>query len=456
MTLSNNLIEFNLPNDVKAIMNAFEGGGFEIFLVGGCVRDTLLNRLVNDWDFCTKATPEEIILVCDKCGFKYIPTGLKHGTITVVLNNEGYEITTYRLDGDYSDGRHPNKVFFTTSLKEDLARRDFTINALAYSEKEKLIDYFNGLEDLENQLIRCVGNPEERFKEDNLRRLRAIRFAAQLGFGIETETYKNIAMSPESLNCLSVERIRDELSKILLSNNSAYGIRELSKLGLQRYIIPELEKCVGFHQHNKHHDKDVLEHTLCVVENTTAKLDLRLAALLHDIAKPICMEIDKAGQGHFLEHDVKGAIIAEEILTRLRFDNKTIAKVSKLVRYHMNKYEKIKLSSIKKFMTRVGIEDLEDLFELQIADIKSTALEYQNYDKIIAVREECRRIIRQKEPLKIKDLSINGADLIEIGFKPGKEMGNTLNDLLTLVLENPELNNRVKLLELVKNERSKK
>jgi tRNA nucleotidyltransferase (CCA-adding enzyme) len=448
--MNNKDIKINIPEDVLYIMRAFGNYGFEIYIVGGCVRDSLLNRPINDWDLCTKATPEEMIKVCSAFKLKYIPTGLKHGTLTVVLNNENYEITTYRLDGDYSDGRHPDKVSFTTSLQEDLARRDFTINALAYNYEGNLVDYFGGIEDVDKGIIRCVGNADRRFKEDNLRRLRAIRFAAQLGFKIDEETYSNLKLNPESLSLLSIERVKDELSKILLSNNASYGIRELSRLNMLKYIIPELEKCIGFQQHTKYHDKDVFEHTLSVLDNVMPKLDLRLSALLHDIAKPNCFAIGENGQGHFLEHDFQGAIIAREILKRLRFDNRIIEKVHILVKYHMNRYDKIKTTGIKKFINRIGIENLEDLFELQIADIKGSAMEYQNYENVLELKEKCKKILEEKHPLSIKDLNINGKDLIQLGFKPNREMGEALEYLLGLVLEKPELNLKEKLVELIK------
>jgi tRNA nucleotidyltransferase (CCA-adding enzyme) len=450
MTKNFKKIKINIPDDVQIIMKAFENYGYEIYVVGGCVRDSLINRPINDWDLCTKATPEEMITICNTSEFRYIPTGLRHGTITIVLNNENYEVTTYRLDGDYSDGRHPDKVSFTASLKEDLARRDFTINALAYNDKDKLVDYFGGLEDINNRIIRCVGNSEARFKEDSLRRLRAIRFAAQLGFKIDEETYSKLKLNPESLLVLSIERIKDELGKILLSNNASYGMRELANLKMLKYIIPELEECIGFDQNNKYHDKDVFEHILSVVDNVIPKLELRLSALFHDIAKPNSLTIDENGQGHFLGHDFESAKIAKEILKRLKYDNKTIEKVYILVKYHMNRYDKIKASSIKKFINRIGIDNLEDLFELQIADIKGCAIEYQNYDNVLDLREKCKRILSEKQPLAIKDLDINGKDLIELGYKPDKEMGEGLKYLLELVLEKPELNTKEQLVELLK------
>lgn len=448
-------ININIPYDVQIIMKAFCYFGHEIYVVGGCVRDSILKRPIHDWDLCTEATPEEMIEICNAYKFKYIPTGIKHGTITVVLNYENYEITTYRLDGTYSDGRHPDNVLYTTSLAEDLGRRDFTINALAYNDEVKLVDYFGGLEDINNRVIRCVGNSEKRFNEDNLRRLRAIRFACQLGFKIEEETYECLKLNSKNLLLLSFERIRDELCKIILSNNASYGIRELWALNMLQYIIPELEKCIGFNQYNKHHDKDVFEHILSVVDNVASKLDLRLSALLHDIAKPNCFILDENGQGHFLGHDIESSKIAEKILCRLRFDNRTIEKVCILIKYHMNRFNKIGKPGIKSFINRVGIENLEDLFELQIADIKGCAIEFQDYNNVIEIREKCNRILNENEPLCIKDLDINGEDLIKLGYKPGRELGDTLKYLLEKVLEKPELNLRAELIQLLEINKNK-
>lgn len=443
-------ISIDIPGSARCIMKAFEERGYEIFIVGGCVRDSILGRLVNDWDMCTSAHPDQMIKVCDDYGFKHIPTGLKHGTITIIMESISYEITTYRLDGDYSDGRHPDKVAFTSSLEEDMSRRDFTINALAYNEKSKLIDYFEGFKDIKDKIIRCVGNPEERFREDNLRRLRAIRFASQLCFDIEEETNLQLMKNQDGLLSLSVERIRDELVKILLCDNASFGINELMKLGMMKYIIPELEVCKGFEQKNKHHDKDVFEHTLSVMNNIPPRLELRLSALLHDIGKPVCMNLDETSQGHFLGHEIAGAEMAEKILKRLRFDNKTIDKVRTLIRFHMDRYDKIKTSAVKRFINRVGTDNLEDLFELQAADIKGSSPEYQNTDKVVYLRERCHIIISEKQPLKTGDLDISGRDLINLGFKPGPGFGEALKYLLELVLDDPELNTKEQLMGLLK------
>lgn len=447
---ANKSIKIDIPVDVQKIIQAFSNSGYNAFIVGGCVRDSLLERNINDWDLCTNALPEQIINICEKYGFKYIPTGLKHGTVTIMINNEGYEITTFRIDGDYSDNRHPDNVDFTSSLEEDLSRRDFTINALAYNHEVGLVDYFDGINDLKNNIIRCVGNAQTRLNEDNLRRLRAIRFACQLGFEIDSSTYDALSQNTQNLTLLSVERIREELNKILISNNPAYGIKELYKLNMLKYIVPELEFCANFNQHNKHHDKDVFEHILSVVANSPCKLDLRLAALLHDIGKPRCYTEGEDGQGHFIGHHIISADMAREILVRLKYDNKTIDKVCVLVYEHMSRYDKLRTPNIKKFINRVGPDNLNDLFELQVADIRGCAEEYQDLTNVIKLKKECDRILNEKQPLTLKDLSISGRDLISLGITQGKEIGLILNELLNMVLEDPSINEKDKLLEITK------
>lgn len=442
-------ISIELPEDVKLIMDTFENMRYEIYVVGGCVRDSLLGKEVNDWDMCTNADPEEIISVCVNAGFKYLPTGLKHGTVSIVLNKKTYELTTYRIEGEYSDGRHPDKVNFTNSLAKDLARRDFTINALAYNMKRNLVDYFNGLQDIQNHVIRCVGSAEERFREDNLRRLRAIRFSSQLGFEIEEATYRQLGVDVEGLRLLSVERIREEFGKILLSDNAAEGIRKLQRLNMLEYIVPELLKCVGFNQYNLHHDRDVFEHSIDVVDNCPKEIKLRLAALLHDIAKPDSFSKDENGKGHFLGHDSKGAEMAEGILKRLKYDKKTIESVCLIIKYHMNRNNETSVVAIKKFINLIGQDELGALFELQIADIKSFAKEYRNYNNILWLKEQCKRIIEEKQPLAIKDLAITGADLIAYGYTPGPILGEVLNYLLDRVIEEPELNTKEHLLDIL-------
>ncbi|MBA4510070.1 HD domain-containing protein [Clostridium sporogenes] len=445
----NKNIKIQIPKGVKYIINTLQENNHEAYIVGGAVRDSLLERKVNDWDITTSANPQEVVNIFENLRYKIIPTGLKHGTVTILINSIGYEITTFRIDGEYEDNRHPKEVKFTSNLKEDLKRRDLTINAMAYNDKTGLIDYFNGLEDLNNKIVRCVGNSKDRFNEDSLRMLRCIRFASQLNFDMEKSTKFNIRELSKNINNVSMERIRDELCKILVSSQPVYGIRNIVELNLVDYIIPELKDCVGFQQHNKHHDKDVYGHILSVVENVPNKLELRLAALLHDIGKPKCFNIGEDGQGHFYGHQKISADMTKDILKRLKFDNKTIDKVDKLVYNHMTRYNKLRTPNIKKFINKVGIDNLDDLFELQIADIKGSAKEYHSFDNVLNLKIKCEKILSEKQPLTIKDLDIDGHDLMELGIKQGKEIGIVLNKLLDIILENPNLNNKEDLIKIV-------
>ncbi|KEI87622.1 HD domain-containing protein [Clostridium botulinum] len=445
----NKNIKIEIPKGVKYIINTLQENGYEAYIVGGAVRDSLLERKVNDWDITTSANPQEVVNIFENLGYKIIPTGLKHGTVTILISSIGYEVTTFRVDGEYEDNRHPKEVKFTSNLREDLKRRDLTINAMAYNDKIGLVDYFHGLEYLNNKIIKCVGNSKDRFNEDSLRMLRCIRFASQLNFHMEESIKLNIRELSRNIANVSMERIRDELCKILVSSQPVYGIRNIVELNLIDYIIPELKACVGFEQHNIHHDKDVYGHILSVVENVPSKLELRLAALLHDIGKPKCFSIGDNGQGHFYGHQKISADMTKDILKRLKFDNKTIDKVDKLVYNHMARYNKLRTPNIKKFINKVGIDNLDDLFELQIADIKGSAKEYHSFDNVLNLKIKCEKILSEKQPLTIKDLDINGYDLMKLGINQGKEIGIMLNKLLDIILENPNLNNKEDLIKIV-------
>jgi len=443
-------MDIKLPQEAEYIINTLNKNGFEAYVVGGCVRDSLLGRVPQDWDITTNALPEKIIDIFDHT----VPTGLQHGTVTVVLNKDNYEVTTYRIDGEYLDNRRPEKVIFTSSIEEDLSRRDFTINAMAYNHSKGLVDPFNGKNDLDQKLIRCVGDAGLRFNEDALRMLRAIRFGAQLNFYIDDNSFNSIITNHHLIKNVSMERIRDELSKLLMSNKPSEGIRNLYKSKLLTYILPELISCIGFEQCNPHHDKDVFEHLMSVLDHTPGSLSLRLAALLHDIAKPQCFTKDEMGIGHFYMHHLKSADIAEEILKRLRFDNSTIKKVSILIKEHMSGYDLKKNGAIKKFINRVGIDNLEDLFLLQKADVLSHR-EPQDLTPILEIKEAVDTILKENHPLSVKDLAITGSDLIELGYSPGKHLGLTLNELLEMVLVCPELNTKDQLLNIADKDHNK-
>lgn len=440
-------MKIQIPDKVNKIIDLLNFHKYDGYVVGGCVRDSILGREPNDWDICTNCKPEKMMEIFS--GFRVIPTGLKHGTVTVVIDDEQFEITTYRIEEGYSDGRHPERVEFTDSLREDLKRRDFTINAMAYGREEGLVDYFNGMDDISSRTIRCVGKPVKRFGEDYLRMLRAIRFSAQLQYDLDIETFQAIKELSKNIVNISKERVREEINKVLLTDKPSDGIRLLHDTGLLSYIIPELEKCVGFNQRNPYHDKDVFDHIMSVLDNTREDLVLRLAALMHDVAKPLCFSIDEKGIGHFYSHHMKGMDMAEDILRRLKYDNKTIEIVKILVKEHMSKYDKITPRVIKRLINRVGVDNVDRLFELQTADILGSKGPH-DFSGIEKARELYSRIINENQPLSVKDLDITGYDLIQIGIPKGKEIGRILNELLDKVLEHPELNKKELLLDEIK------
>ncbi|QEK13598.1 CCA tRNA nucleotidyltransferase [Crassaminicella thermophila] len=424
------------------ILTLLNNYGFDAYVVGGCVRDSLLRRKPQDWDICTNALPEEIIKIFKNHQIKFIETGRKHGTITIVFNNKHFEVTTYRIDGDYLDHRRPENVTFTLSLEKDLARRDFTINAMAYNHKKGLIDYFNGQNDLNKKIIKCVGEAKKRFDEDALRILRGVRFAAQLNFTIHKDTAKAMQEKGFLLKNISQERIRDELIKILLSNKPAKGILLLKNLNLLPFVIQELIDTINLNPKNSHHDKDVFTHILCVLDNTPKILNVRLAALLHDIEKPKFSAICK---NHFYSKTT-----AMNILKRLKFDKKTIDCVCTIIKEHMHPWDTYNTKNLKKFINRIGIQNLDSFFALQVAHVKGSSLSH-DISKISNLKNEVAKILNEKQPLTIKDLKINGNDLIKLGIKQGKQIGIILNILLDKVLDDPNLNEKDKLLNIVKN-----
>lgn len=427
-----------LPKHVSDILNKLPGS----YVVGGAVRDMLLGKQPHDYDITTPFLPEQVMLCFDHV----ILTGEKHGTITVITDFGNVEVTTMRKDGDYKDNRHPESVKFTGDIIQDLSRRDFTINAMAYDGK--LIDPFNGVGALKNGKLIAVNNPDERFQEDALRMMRAIRFASQLCFTIDPETFNAIKKNKGLIVNVSAERIRDELCKILVSDCPSMGIKLLHMSGLLEIILPEINNMVGFDQHNPYHNRNLYEHTLLVVDNVSNDLTVRLAALLHDVGKPGTFSLDEDEVGHFYKHHMVGANMAKDILRRFRFDTKTIDTVCLLVKEHMSR----EVSNVKRFINRVGVENLDRLFELQIADVRACAPPYDISDILLKTQEETKRILTEKQPLTVKDLKVNGYDLIAMGMKPGKEMGVVLNNLLDLVLEKPELNNNEYLLRYIRKE----
>ena len=433
-----------LPEDVKRIIDQLTASGFEAFAVGGCVRDTLLGREPEDWDITTSASPEQV-----KSLFSHtIDTGIQHGTVTVMKNHVGYEVTTYRIDGEYEDARHPKEVIFTSNLFEDLKRRDFTINAMAYNDERGLVDEFGGIEDLKKGIIRCVGNPMERFSEDALRMFRAIRFAAQLGFVIEEETRLAILDLAPTIAKVSAERIATELVKTLLSEHPQ-EMRTAYELGLTKIFLPEFDIMMETSQNNKHHMYSVGEHTLVALQNIAPEKVLRIAVLLHDVAKPVCISTDAKGQNHFYEHHVKGAEMARQILRRLKFDNHTIDVVCALVRYH-DERPKLEAEKVRRFFAKAGLEIGPMLFAVKRADTLGQSL-YKREEKLAYVEELSQmydEIVSNHICVQKSDLSVTGKDLIALGMKPGKDIGFVIDQLFEAVLKTPELNNRKNLLEL--------
>lgn len=432
-----------IPFEVLSVLYNLKQKGYVSYLVGGCVRDLILDKTPKDYDICTVAIPDEIKMVFSNS--KVIDTGLKYGTVTVLVNDIPIEVTTFRKDGNYSDGRRPDKVKFGTSVLQDVERRDFTINGLLF-DGENIHDYTRGKYDIGKRKINTIGNPDDRFKEDALRMMRAIRFSCQLGFNVEPKVLVSIKRNCELIKNVSQERIRDELIKILTSNSAVSGINLLQYTQLLKYILPELDKCIGFDQKNKHHCKNVYNHILKVLDSVPNNLEVRLAALLHDIAKPMTFTLGEDGEGHFYGHHLEGYGMVKGILKRLKFDNQTIDNVSILVKEHMSRYPKLRTASVKKLINRVGKQNIENLINLQIADIIGSKPPY-NFENIIELKKEIERILNEKEPISLKDLVINGDDLIEIGMKPGRDIGMTLQYLLDLILKNPELNTKEQLIE---------
>ncbi|MDE7224685.1 MAG: CCA tRNA nucleotidyltransferase, partial [Acetatifactor sp.] len=367
----------NLPEKVKYIIDRITEAGYEAYAVGGCIRDSIMGREPNDWDITTSARPEQVKALFQRT----IDTGIAHGTVTVMLEKEGFEVTTYRIDGEYEDHRHPKEVVFTSQLVEDLRRRDFTINAMAYNETEGLVDVFHGLEDIERKVIRCVGCARDRFTEDALRILRAIRFSAQLGYDIEEETVRAIRELAPSLFTISAERIQTELVKLLISPHPDY-LRQAYDMNVTAVILPELDHCMRTAQNHPHHCYTVGEHILRSLQYVPAQKDMRLAMLLHDIGKPRTLEVDSEGITHFYGHPAVSAKMAEQILRRLKFDNDTIATVCRLVEFHdYGNSVKPDPAAVRRAMNRIGEDIFPKFLMVKRADIMAQS-DYQRSEKL--------------------------------------------------------------------------
>lgn len=436
-----------MPEEAEKALAVLDGNGFEAYLAGGCVRDSLLGFSPQDWDITTNATPEQIkICFCD---YHTIETGVKHGTVTVIIDGIFIEITTFRLDGDYSDHRRPDSVVFTDSLMADLSRRDFTINALAYNNERDLVDYFCGQKDLESRRISCVGDAVTRFSEDALRILRAVRFAATLGFEIDEKTRIAMNKCVALIDFVSAERIAAELNKALQGAEFANILSRNATIFTQ--VIPELAPMIGFEQHTPYHHLDVWNHTVQAVRSAPDDLILRMTMLLHDIGKPDTFTLDEQGIGHFYGHAGAGAEIADIILSRLRYDNATRKQIVYLIEHHCDMI-KPEAKLIKRALNKMGEETLRRLIEVKRADCRAQADKYlgqreENLDETICLLDE---IILEKQAFCLRDLEINGEDLLELGFKPGKNLGDALQIILHAVIDGQIKNVREELTAFAK------
>lgn len=472
-------IEMVLPEDVEWIIRKLEQEGYEAYAVGGCVRDSILSRVPEDWDITTSAKPQQIKEIFPHT----IDTGIQHGTVTVMRRHVGYEVTTYRIDGEYEDKRHPKQVEFTSNLLLDLERRDFTINAMAYNPRKGLVDAFDGIGDLKRGIICCVGDPGMRFDEDALRMLRAVRFSGQLGFHIEAGTRQAIVERAKHLEHISAERIRVELMKLLLSKHAS-EIQEAYETGMTAVFLPEFDRMMETDQQNPHHIYNCGEHSVhgievinhffgcndgvwdsSIVPTEVDQVAKRLAAdcsekehqilcltlLLHDVAKPLCKVVDDEGVGHFYGHPAKGSELSGKILKRLTFDNETIHAVERLIYSHDDQIQP-QPKSVRKAMSKLGKELMPLLILLQFADILSqNPLTFEKkLARVLGVERSYWEIMEAGEPLTVKDLAVGGSDLIALGMSPGPRFREILQALLAIVLEEPEKNNREILLDYVK------
>ncbi len=419
----------------KVAVETLKSNGFEAFLIGGSVRDFIMNLPIGDIDITTSATPTQVKEVFKD--FRVIETGIKHGTVTVLIDNEPIEITTYRSEGAYSDNRHPDSVSFSKSLSDDVVRRDFTMNAIAYDFSSGFCDLVDGIKDIESKTIRCIGDAQTRFREDALRILRALRFSSVLGFTIEENTKNAIHKCKDLLKNISAERIQVEFTKLICGKNAYNVLQEFPDV--ISVFIPEIEICVGFEQKNRHHCYDVYTHILKSVEKSKPDPIIRLALFFHDIGKPIVAHFDEKGEQHYYGHPKKSAEITEKILTRLRFDNDTKNKVVTLVNFHdspiiINDNILPDKKRLKKIMSQIGKELIFDLIHIKFCDNCAQNPEYFRgndfYDKTY---DMINKILSEQECFSVKDLKINGNDLISMGFK-GKEIGQILDSVLDLVI----------------------
>lgn len=440
------IVSITLPDYVQQVLDCLTTAGYEAFVVGGCVRDSLLGRVPGDWDITTSALPDEVKSLFPRT----IETGIQHGTVTVLQEGWALEITTYRTEGAYLDFRKPSEVAFTRNLAEDLRRRDFTMNAIAYNSSEGIVDPFGGRQDIKDGIIRCVGIADERFGEDALRMLRAVRFACQLDFALETDTEASIRKNAPLITRISRERVRDELNKMLLSDHPLRFL-QLEETGLLKHVLPEFSACLYVEQNNPYHLYTAGEHCIRAAANTRKDPLLRWTLLLHDIGKLYTKTTDPDGIDHFYGHPDKSAVLAGKILRGLRMDSKFIERVCLLILHHdrqLGDSEK----SVRKCVRSVGEELFPLLLEVKEADISAQMPEHpprrlMELGRIVSLFEHIKR---EEQCVSLRQLALNGRDLLEAGFPEGRAIGRILDRLLDRVIEQPELNRKDILLELAR------
>ena len=449
-----------IPADAAGIIETLERAGYEAYAVGGCVRDSLLGREPEDWDITTSATPAEVKALFPRT----IDTGIEHGTVTVMENHVGYEVTTYRVDGKYEDGRHPSSVSFAGNLRDDLLRRDFTINAMAYNPRTGLVDLYDGCGDLERRVIRCVGVARERFSEDALRILRALRFASQLDFAIDGETVAAMRELAPRLSLVSAERVRVELVK-LLGGKRPDMLLTAYETGVTEVILQEWNAMIATSQDNPHHLYDVGRHTVETIfalhrepeylaADAHDRMIYDMTMLLHDAGKPLCVTVGADGREHFKGHPAASAEVAKTVLRRLKFDNDTTALVTLLVRNHDCRLDFPREGSFEKTMrrivSRIGADNMRYLFPVMRADIAGQHPDYQRHglERVARMEEEYKTILAKNQCVSIRDLAVSGRDLIALGYTPGPALGEALERLLQIVLDDPAANTAENLREV--------
>ena len=436
-----------IPQNANLIIHRLQNAGFEAFAVGGCVRDSLLGLTPHDWDICTSAKPEQIKACFED--FNTIDIGIKHGTVAIIVDKEPFEVTTYRVDGEYRDNRHPESVTFTSNLREDLARRDFTVNAIAYNEEYGIADFYGGESDLKNRLIRCVGNPDERFREDALRILRALRFASCYRFSIENETAAASHRNSGLLNNIASERIQSELVRLLCGDGAEDILNEFRDVFA--VFIPELAETFDFDQKNKHHCYDVFHHITHSVGLIESDPILRLTMLFHDIAKPLVCTTDSRGARHFKGHQLVSADIARNALSRLRFPSETIETCVTLIIYHDVRFNGT-VPQVKRVLNKLGDENMRRLFKVQYADTLSQS-EYMREEKLRKIdtaKAQFEQVMARQECFSLRQLAVNGRDLIAAGITDGREIGRVLAFLLDSVIDEALPNEKAALLSAAK------